>query len=112
MVGTGLSGRYEIQEEVGRGGMGVVYRAHDSLLGRSVALKVLLPELRTGDLPHRFLQEARVMARLAHPNIVTVYDVGEAEGAPYFVMEFIPGQPFRPDAALVRNGALSDELFA
>src|SRR5947208_17032614 len=100
MVGTVLNGRYEIQEEVGHGGMGVVYRAHDSLLGRSVAVKVLPPELRTGDLPRRFLQEARVMAQLAHPNIITVHDVGAAGDMPYFVMEFIAGEPL--GAAMAR----------
>src|SRR5689334_14292996 len=93
MIGTILGGRYELQEEIGHGGMGVVYRAHDTLLGRTVAVKLLPPELRTGDLPRRFLQEARVMAQLAHPNIITVHDVGEADGVPYFVMEFVGGEP-------------------
>jgi serine/threonine-protein kinase len=86
-----LSG-YEVQEELGRGGMGVVYRAWDRRLNRPVALKVLLagayarPEER-----ERFRREAESEAGLRHPNIVQIYDVGDLDGRPYFTMEFVEG---------------------
>lgn len=96
---------YEIEEEIGHGGMGVVYRAHDTKLGRPVAIKIL-PSLLRGDPERRgrFLREARAAAKLNHPNIATVYEVNEARlepvgraaaGAPeclYIAMEFIAGQ--------------------
>jgi serine/threonine protein kinase len=81
---------YVILEELGRGGMGIVYRALDTLLSRVVALKVMrddvLPSLR-----RRFAAEARAMARLGHPNVAQIYSAGEHEGAPYLVMKLIPG---------------------
>jgi serine/threonine protein kinase len=83
---------YEILGELGRGGMGVVYKARQLGLQRIVALKMVLTTTNTGarDLA-RFRAEAAVIARLRHPNIVQVYDVGEAAGRPYFVLEFVPG---------------------
>jgi branched-chain amino acid transport system substrate-binding protein len=91
LVGRRL-GKYEIQAEIGRGGMGTVYLAHDPLLQRRVAVKVLAPYL-VGQpvLIERFLREARAAARLKHPNIVTIYDVGQEGSTYYFVMEYVEG---------------------
>jgi serine/threonine-protein kinase len=83
---------YEVQEELGRGGMGVVYRAWDCRLNRPVALKMLLAGAYA--LPRereRFRREAEAEARLRHPNIVQVYDFGSLDGRPYFIMEFVEG---------------------
>jgi serine/threonine protein kinase len=83
---------YEILGELGRGGMGVVYKARQLGLQRTVALKMVRSGVHTGPKElARFRAEAAVIARLRHPNIVQVYDVGEAAGRPYFVMEFVSG---------------------
>jgi formylglycine-generating enzyme required for sulfatase activity len=85
-------GPYEIQERLGAGGMGEVYRAHDSRLRRDVAIKVLRPGILIDEAArHRFRNEALALARLNHPNIAVVYDVGEHEGVDYLVMEYVPG---------------------
>jgi predicted Ser/Thr protein kinase len=86
-------GRYEVLETLGKGGMGVVYRAKDPELGRDVAIKVVLSWAQYDeDAMARFNREARVVAQLQHPHIVTVYDAGRTEdGLPYFVMEYIEG---------------------
>ncbi len=93
---TGKFGKFEIQAELGHGAMGTVYRAHDPVLDRSVALKTVSPALLTGsDSLQRFRREARNAARLNHPNIVTIYeigDVGEAEKTHYIAMELVEGQ--------------------
>lgn len=83
---------YEILGELGRGGMGIVYKARQLGLDRTVALKMVLTGIRAGpkDLA-RFRAEAAAIARLQHPNIVQIYDVGEAAGRPYFVLEFVAG---------------------
>jgi predicted Ser/Thr protein kinase len=100
-----LSDEYEIQREIGRGGMGVVYLAHQRSLNRDVALKVLRPGEQTfGPLVKRFLAEARHLARLRHPNIVSIHEVGDARGEPYFTMDFIEGQPL---SAEIRRGPMS-----
>lgn len=84
--------RYEVIEEVGRGGMGVVYRARDAALDRMVALKVLPePFGLQAEVVNRFRREARAMARLDHPAIVPVYGIGEANRLHYFVMKWLPG---------------------
>jgi predicted Ser/Thr protein kinase len=86
-------GRYELRGALGQGGFAVVYRAWDPALQREVALKVLLPRLTDDpEIRQRFLAEARRIAGLRHPNIVTVHDVGEADGRPFFTMELIDGQ--------------------
>jgi serine/threonine protein kinase len=86
-------GKYQIQGVLGKGGMGVVYRALDPLLEREVALKVMLPQVaEDADHKQRFEREARAVARLSHPNVVTVFDLGyHTDGAPYIVMELLRG---------------------
>jgi serine/threonine-protein kinase len=86
-------GKYEILRQVGRGSLGVVYRARDSQLGRIVAIKMISMDFsRDPGLLERFRQEGQTAGRLQHPNLVNVYDVGETDGVPYFVMEFLEGQ--------------------
>src|SRR5271167_256306 len=94
-VGTKL-GPYEILAPLGAGGMGEVYRARDTRLGREVALKVL-PEsfARDADRLRRFEQEARAVAALNHPNILAIHDIGEEGGAPYIVSELLDGESLR-----------------
>src|SRR5262249_40293611 len=84
---------YVILSELGKGGMGVVYKAWETRLNREVALKVALTRPQGGGTElGRFRKEAEAMARLRHPNIVQVYHVGEHEGAPYFALEYVEGQ--------------------
>ena len=87
-------GRYEILEIIGAGANGSVVRAHDPLIGRLVAIKLLPPELAKGEARNRFLQEARVVGQLSHPSIITLHDMGidESTSTPYLVMEFLSGQ--------------------
>ncbi|MEW6161619.1 MAG: serine/threonine-protein kinase, partial [Verrucomicrobiota bacterium] len=92
---------YEILEKLGEGGMGIVYRAHDSKLNRLVALKFpSLPPLETGDHVDRFYREARAISALNHPNIATIYDVNEDQGRRFLVLEYLPGGTLR---TLLRN---------
>ena len=89
-------GKYELLEEIGRGGFAVVYKARDIELDRVIALKVLKPYWTDEpDFVTRFRREARAVARLRHPNIVTVYETGEAEGQLYIAMEYLPGRTLR-----------------
>ena len=89
-----VSGHYDIERELGSGGMGVVYLARQRSLNRRVALKVLRPGERTyGPLVKRFLEEAQHLAQLRHPNIVSIHEIGEAAGEPFFTMDFIDGEP-------------------
>ncbi len=91
-VERALASQYEIGEEVGRGGMGIVYRAKDRRLKRLVAVKLLPPELAfRPDIRSRFLREAETAAQLSHPNIVPIYSVGEHENLVFFVMAFVSG---------------------
>ena len=84
-------GKYEITEELGRGGMAVVYKAIDDSLGRTVALKVLNQEACSDPgATTRFEREAQVTARLNHPNIIKIFDIGRSSGSVYFAMEFLP----------------------
>ena len=85
-------GRYQVEDELGRGGMATVYRARDPIAERDVAIKVLPPEmLHDPQFKVRFEREAKVIARLEHPAIVPVYDFGEDAGLPYFVMRYMTG---------------------
>ena len=101
-----MLGKYEILEEIGRGGFGTVYKARDTTLDRLVALKVLYPHLTSDpNFVARFQREARAVANLEHPNIVTVYDAGEMEGQLYIAMKYLPGHTL--SALLEDRGALS-----
>jgi serine/threonine protein kinase len=85
-------GKYEILGELGRGGMGVVHKARDPIIGRTVAIKVILEEyLHAADIKRRFYREARSAGQLSHENITIIYDVGEENGKPYLVMEYHEG---------------------
>jgi len=91
-------GRYEILDEIGEGAMGTVYRARDPLIERTVAIKtVSIEQLQQegADAESRFLREAQSAGRLSHPNIVTIYDVGEADGLAYIAMEYLSGATLR-----------------
>ncbi len=100
-----LSANYELDREIGRGGMGIVYLARDRRLKRQVAVKVLPPELAfRGEIRSRFLREAETAAQLSHPNIVPIYSVDEREGLVYFVMAFVDGENLA--VRLHRDGAL------
>jgi tRNA A-37 threonylcarbamoyl transferase component Bud32 len=93
MVGELIAGRYELEELVGTGGMSSVYRAHDRLLERTVAIKMLHEHhSRDEDYVERFRREARSAAKLSHPNIVTVIDRGQADGRQFIVFEYVHGQ--------------------
>jgi tRNA A-37 threonylcarbamoyl transferase component Bud32 len=91
-----LGSAYALGPEIGRGGMGVVYRATDTRLRRDVAIKVLPPDLSyRRDLRERFVREAQLAGGLNHPNIVPIYDVGEGEGLVWYVMAFVEGESVR-----------------
>src|SRR6266516_7664572 len=96
-LATGIRlGPYEIQSSLGAGGMGEVYRARDTRLGRDVALKIL-PEsfARESDRLRRFEQEAQAVAALNHPNIVAIFDTGQNNGSPFLVSELLEGETLR-----------------
>jgi len=102
-----IGGRYEVLYLLGSGGMGSVYAAHDTHLGRRVALKILRPDLAAnGSFRQRFLREARIAAQINHPNVTCTYDIGNAEAGPYLVQEFLDGRtldqamPLSPERAL------------
>jgi serine/threonine protein kinase len=93
VVGELIAERYELEELVGTGGLSSVYRAHDNLLERDVALKMLHPQFTAdGDYVERFRREARSVAQLSHPNIVTVIDRGEQEERQFIVFEYVEGE--------------------
>src|SRR5690242_6371378 len=89
--GTILRARYRLDSELGRGGMGTVFRATDLELRREVAVKILSATSQTSDGRERLVREARAAAALNHPHIVTIHDVGEAAGMPFLVMELVAG---------------------
>src|SRR5580765_2869518 len=102
-IGTELAG-YRIEALVGRGGMGVVFRAHDLALDRDVALKLLAPELAADrSFRERFLRESRLAASLEHPNVVPVHDAGEIDGQLYIAMRLVDGTDLKQ---LLREGPL------
>jgi len=106
-IGTVLAG-FRIEERIGRGGMSVVYRADHIRLKRKVALKLLSPELAEDDaFRERFLRESQLAASLDHPNVVPIYDAGEAEGVLYIAMRYVEGTDLK--ALLRREGALPPE---
>ena len=95
MLGTRLADRYELKQELGRGGMGVVYRAWDPRLGRDVAVKLIPPLRLGGDDAERFRREARMVAQLDHPSIVPIHDYGQHDEALFFVMPLVEGTTLR-----------------
>jgi predicted Ser/Thr protein kinase len=107
----GLLSGYRILRELGSGGMGRVLLASDERLGREVAIKTLKPELRVNEpIRRRFLEEARALARLAHPHIVRIYELGGESEEPHFVMEYVQGTPLT-QAARRMNLRARIELF-
>ena len=90
-----LPDRFKIDEEIGRGGMAVVYRAHDRHLDRFVAIKVLSQHLSNAMGVERFQREIALMAKLVHPGIVALFDSGEVDGRLYYVMPFVAGENLR-----------------
>ena len=101
-----LAATYELDREIGRGGMGIVYKAKDRRLKRTVAIKVLPPELAfRAEIRTRFLREAETAAQLSHPNIVPIYSVDERDGIVYFVMALVEGENLA--VRIHANGALS-----
>jgi eukaryotic-like serine/threonine-protein kinase len=108
MVGQILAGRYELEELVGTGGMSSVYRAHDRLLDRKVALKILHEHYGSDDTyVARFRHEARAVAALSHPNIVTVIDRGEQDGRQFIVFEYVEGENLK---RVVERGPVPIEM--
>jgi len=102
-----IAGKYRILEEIGQGGMGIVYKAEDLKLKRCVALKFLPPHLMDSpELKERFLIEAQAAAALSHPNICVIHEIGESEERPYIAMEYVEGETLRER---VRKGPLEQE---
>ena len=102
--------KYAIIGEIGRGGMGVVYKAEDTKLKRTVALKFLPPELSVyPEAKERFIREAQSAAALSHPNICTIHEVEEADGQPYIAMEFVSGESLRQKVA---KGPMDGDVVA
>src|ERR671938_1491813 len=96
VVGEVVAGRYELEELVGAGGMSSVFKARDTLLERHVALKILHEHYTEDeDYVERFRREARAVAQLSHPNIVTVIDRGEDEGREFIVFELVEGRTLK-----------------
>ena len=108
MIGTVLSGRYRLEAKLGSGGMSTVYLARDETLDRPVAVKVMHREMsEQPDQLERFRQEARAVAKLSHPNVVSVIDAGEDGGHPYIVFEYVKGETLKQRIA--RVGALDTQ---
>jgi hypothetical protein len=106
-----IGGRYRLIERIGVGSMGIVWRGHDETLWRTVAVKQLLVQPgMTGDARERARREARIAARLHHPNVVTVYDVIEDDGLPWLIMEYVPARSI--STLLARYGSLSPRVVA
>ena len=103
-------GPYQLEAELGHGGMGQVFRARDTRLGRIVAIKVIRPDLESREeFRRRFRREARTIATLNHPNVCALYDIVEHEGGDYLVMEYVEGETL--DAVLARRALSTQEVF-
>jgi len=110
LEGATLAGKYRILEELGRGGMGVVYKAEDTQLKRTVALKFLSPDSTAiPSREKRFAQEAQTASALNHPNICTIYEIGEAEGDSFIAMEYVEGRTL--DRMISSAGLPPDEVL-
>ena len=94
-LATALTGRYQVQRELGQGGMATVYLAHDLRHQRKVALKVLRPELAAVIGAERFLHEITTTANLQHPHILGLHDSGQIDGTVFYVMPFVEGESLR-----------------
>src|ERR687898_3171438 len=104
-IGTLISERYRLEEKIGSGGMSTVYRAYDTTLERWVAIKLMHRDISDdADQLERFRREARAVAQLNHPHVVTVIDAGEDEGTPFIVFEYIDGETLKD--RIRRNGRL------
>jgi serine/threonine protein kinase len=94
MIGQTL-GHYRIEEKLGEGGMGEVYRARDTVLGREVAVKVLPADKVRADRLQRFLREARAASQINHPNVVAIHEITESNGVHFIVMEYVAAKTRR-----------------
>src|SRR6266700_2606108 len=104
-------GKYEILDVIGRGGMGVVYKAVDPAIGRHVAIKMITGAFAEDpNLLKRFYREAQSTGTLQHPNIVTVYDLGDDGGVPYLVMEYLEGETMEAVIRSRREMLLAEKL--
>ena len=103
MIGTLLQERYQITGELGRGGMGVVYKASDPLLRREVAIKMVPPSALSPEAEARFEREAQTVAQLDHPALVPIHDLGRHRGSLFIVMPLVQGETL---AAVIRRGRL------
>jgi len=112
LVGVVLAQRYELNSFIGQGGMSVVYKATDKMLGKTVAVKLLLPHLVNDPISfQRFQQEARAASSLSHTNIVTIYDFGAGEdNVPYIVMDYLEGTPLNDAIKMLRGLALERSI--
>ncbi|MET0554981.1 MAG: protein kinase, partial [Vicinamibacteria bacterium] len=110
-LGSVIAGRYEIQAQLGKGGMGVVYRAHDRLLDEQVAIKVLRPEVaRDAEISRRFQSEIKLARRVSHKNVCRIHEYGEDQGLRYISMEYMQGVDLR-QVIRERGGLPTDEAF-
>src|SRR3989442_14980984 len=101
---------YQIVETLGRGGMGVVYKARDTHLDRFVAIKVLPPEkVANAERKRRFVQEAKAASALNHPNIITIHDIASENGIDFIAMEYVPGRTL--DELINRKGLRLNEAL-
>src|ERR671936_2733968 len=96
VIGTLIGERFRLEEQIGSGGMSTVYRAFDPMLERWVAIKLMHRDISTDPAQlERFRREARAVARMNHPHVVTVIDAGEDEGTPYIVFEYVEGETLK-----------------
>src|ERR671933_1685596 len=96
VIGTLISDRFKLEEKIGAGGMSSVYRAYDPTLERWIAIKLMHRDISSDpDQLERFRREARAVARLSHPHVVTVIDAGEDDGTPYIVLEYVQGETLK-----------------
>ena len=105
-----LTGKYEVLEVIGRGGMAIVFKGRDLTLDREVAIKVLRPQLAQSIAADRFLQEIQVEAAIEHPNVIAVYDSGSAADIPYYVMQYVEGETLRGRMKRERQLGIDDAL--
>jgi len=111
MIGTTLSNRYQIDSEISRGGFGIVYKGHDLLLDRDIAIKVINTKTLGLEGNTKLFQEARIIAQLNHPNIVTVYDAGEIDDTTFVVMELVEGRSLHDKPPKDLEGLVSITQF-